>query len=372
MSKLKSKDIAGKTFFVRIDLNVDAASPADMFRLDAIIPTFKLLLRSGARIVTASHRGRPETYSTAESLAVFAPLISKRVGADVDFISAYRIGAAVKAIRASDASIILMENMRFFRGETENDPSFARALASCADMYVNDAFPVSHRKAASVSAITKFLPSYAGLRVESELCHLDAAMKRVKHPFTLVIGGAKTSDKIGVIDYFKNKADAILLGGGPANTFFAAKGVSVGSSLYDEGAVKIAKKNLLLGSLYLPSDTITSSGKILDVGLKTSNEYRKIILASNSVVWNGPLGLFQKERFARGTLAMWRAVMELAKRKPDALIVIGGGETVASMALLKTRRKLPENIFISTGGGAMLEYLSGKKLPGISALQNAK
>ena len=373
LSKIKTSHIAGKTFFVRIDANIKFIS--DTFRIEAVLPTLKYLLSKKAKIVIGSHRGRPLKSSDDESLAPIALLFSKYLKTEVDFISAYRIGALLKSAKSSSSRIIVLENLRFFKGEKKNDPLFARMLSSCADVFVNEAFPVSHRKNASVCAITSFLPSYAGLRFEEEIKYLSLLMRGSGSPFTLVLGGAKISDKVGVIDFLGKRADMILIGGGSANTFFAASGLPMNGSLFDEKSVPFAKKHLNEKKLFIPIDVKEKRGRILDIGKETQKKFAEIIKDSKTVVWNGPMGFFEEKIFSEGTRALWEAVYRKAEKDRTALIIVGGGETIASLSLiprLKSRILKQKNIFLSTGGGAMLEYLSGKKLPGVEVLNKRR
>lgn len=370
LSQINKEKISGKTCLLRIDLNVE--NEKDNFRLEVIAPTIKLLLKQNVRVVLLSHKGRPEKFNKNLSLSSFAPIIAKRVGEITDFVIAYRMDALKKTIAASDAKILLLENLRFFKGEETNDQNFAKILASLGDFYVNDAFPVCHRKNASVSAITKFLPSYAGLRLEEEIKNLDGVMKNYRSPMTFIIGGAKIADKLGVIKNFWHKADYFLLGGRPANTMLVAKGLDVGDSIYDASLVNQMKQFAFSPKLKLPSDFKIKNNQFLDIGPKTINEYTKIINQSQTIIWNGPMGIFETKEFTKGTIAIWKAI-SVRCQMPDAWrkIIVGGGETITSFKLLKAKSyKLKANIFLSTGGGAMLEYLSGKKLPGIEALKS--
>lgn len=376
LSKLTKKDIQGKTVLVRVDLNIKDGK--ELFRLDAIIPTLKYILEKGVKkIIVVSHRGRPErslkfkVKSSKESLEGFTPLIARSMKTEVDFVSANRIATLIKAAKESDAQIVLLENIRFFSGEMKNDSSFAKVFVSCADVYVNDALAVSHRKHASVEAVTKLLPSYAGLLLEQEMLHLDKVIESSKHPFVLVIGGAKISDKVGVIERFKNKADRILLGGGAANTFFAAEGFPVGDSLHEPTSIPEIKKYIGGKNIFIPVDTRIFKTSILDVGSATSSLYTSIIQSARTVVWSGPMGFFEKRGFENGTREMWKAILSNKR----ANIVVGGGETIAASRLIpnfKSKISKMPNIFLSTGGGAMLVYLSGEKLPGIEALEKSK
>ena len=370
----------GKTCLLRIDLNIGSGDSAGLFRLDAAMPTVKLLLRHGIKVVIVSHRGRPVPLDDGDvkpnaaarrkmealSLGIFAPLIAVRVKTPVDFIQAPHVGALTRAIRESTAKVILADNIRFFRGEEANDTNFAKGLAKAADFYVNDAFAVSHRKNASVCAVTAFLPSYAGPLLAREVAELGAVMKKPVRPFVVIVGGAKAEDKLGVIERFWGKADAFLVGGGAANTMLAAEGIPVGRSLYEPDIVKDMKRYAFAGEIMLPVDVRESKRAIFDIGPKTEKQFSDAIASAKTIVWNGPMGLYEKREFSRGTRAVWKAIL-----KSRARIVIGGGETIASGGLIPGFKKLiskRKNIFLSTGGGAMLEFLAGKKLPGIEAL----
>lgn len=369
LSRLKKKEITGKTFLVRIDLNADFERGKAMFRLEAIIPTLSFLVKNEAeKIVIVSHRGRPTGRTRDASLGVFVPVIAKRMNNAVDFVSAYRVGTLVKAVKKSGAKIVLLENIRFFPGEETNDSNFAMTLASCADVYVNDAFAVSHRANASIAAIADYLPSYGGLLLEKEIKNLSAILQKPKRPFVVLVGGAKISDKINVLKNLSKSADTFLLGGGAANTFFVAKGIPVGNSLVDTSTFSKITSFLSSEKVVLPVDTVMFRGAILDIGRETIARYEKIIASARTIVWSGPFGLFEKKAFSRGTEKMWRAIL----RNKKAYSIVGGGETITSLRLLQRTYSVPKNIFLSTGGGAMLEYLSGKKLPGIVALEKNK
>lgn len=371
----------GKTVLLRIDLNVEPGEPLDSYRLEAALPSIRFLLARGSKVVILSHRGRPKGGERRFSLAPFAPLLAKKLRIPIDFIHAARVGALNKAVSASRTRVALVENLRFFKGEEANDPGFAKALAALGDAYVNDAFAVSHRANASVAALARYLPSYAGLELEEEIVRLGEVMRRPARPFALIVGGAKIADKVGVIEYFWKRADFVLLGGGPANTFFAAEGVPMGGSLFDPSAFPFVAKYRDKGKIMLPVDSEIGGAKgderILDIGEVTARWFGDLVKDSKAVVWNGPMGLFEKKGFEKGTVAIWRAVFALAKKDPRARIVVGGGETIASLQLLKTSARGGsasggKNLFLSTGGGAMLEFLSGKKLPGIVALEGQR
>ncbi|MCL4403932.1 phosphoglycerate kinase [Patescibacteria group bacterium] len=371
LSDQNLKKLSSKTCLLRIDLNVEAGMPLDSYRLEAVIPTIKLLLRSGAKVVLMSHRGRPpknaesRIENKAFTLAPFGPVFAKKLKTPVDFIEAARLGALQKAVQKSTAKLVLIENLRFFKGEETNDPSFARELAKCGDIYVNDAFAVSHRANASVAAITKFLPSYAGLLMEKEIKNLGAALKKSERPLALIVGGAKVSDKLGVVKNFWKRTDAVIVGGGPANTFLQAEGMNVIDSLVDSAALSLIKPYLNSPKVHLPSDLKWQGTKILDIGPKTVKDYAAVIKKARTIIWNGPMGWFEKKAYAAGTKGVSKAV--LANKK--ARIVIGGGETVTSLGLMGKKPRMGKNVFVLAGGGAMLDFLAGKKLPGIESLK---
>ena len=262
-------------------------------------------------------------------------------------------------------SVFLLENLRFIQGEAKNDPKFARQLASLGDFYVNDAFAVSHRANASVAAITKFLPSYAGLELEDEIKNLSGIMTRPKRPLVMIVGGAKTSDKLGVLRFFRNKADQFLLGGGPANTMLAARGVKVKKSLRDKQGDAAAVKTILrYPNLVLPVDYAWRKDAIVDIGPKSCALFKKGIEAAKTIVWSGPFGLIDQKPYDQGSRAVARAIAKNRK----AVSIAGGGETVMFLKRIRLDKKFT---FLSTGGGAMLDFLAGEKLPGIEALKKS-
>ncbi len=363
------KKFRNKTCLLRIDLNIELGEEKNSFRLHSVIPTIKLLLRHKIKVVILSHRGRPRRYDKKLSLRPFTSILKKKLRQNISFTK-------VLPQKIVSSEVTLMENLRFWRGEENNDLSFGYRLARLGDFYINDAFAVSHRKNASVVAITRYLPSYGGPLLEKEIKNLSSIMKNPKKPFVIIIGGAKIKDKLGVIKYFwspkHRRADYFLLGGGPANTFFAAQGMPVGNSLVDKDSISqiltLIPNKVKPPRIVLPVDVKIKDKKILDIGPRTVLWYRTIIKKCRTIIWNGPMGFFEKEEFAEGTKGVWRAV--LTNRK--ARIVVGGGETVASLRKFEIRNsefKIGRNVFISTGGGAMLEYLAGKKLPGIKALE---
>lgn len=368
LSKLNLKLHAGETCILRVDLNVVEKEFKDNFRLKAILPTINYLLANDIRVVILSHYGRPDDIQKNLSLSPFGPFIAKAMHTPVDFIAAYRIGAIKKAISSSDAKIILLENLRFFNGEDANDSSFARQLASLGDFYVNDAFAVSHRTNASVVAITKYIPAFAGLLMEREINGLSEIIKKQTQPFVMIVGGAKISDKMSVVRRFARKIDAVLAGGGPANTFFAAQNFPLGKSLVDWNSIPLVRDIYKRINVVLPTDVVVKKGKILDIGPETIKLFSHHISKARTIIWAGPLGYFTIKGCENGTRAVWQALLSAGRRKKKVKIIVGGGETTASLDLIKNA-KVPSNIFISTGGGAMLQFLAGEELPGIKALK---
>ncbi len=360
LESLKNKNLSEEICLLRVDFNFPVSKKFSNPRLKGIIPTLEFLVNKGAKIVIISHKGRPEINQKLPqfSLKPFAGIISRKIGKKVDFME-FDKSAGEKIIKSKPGTIFLMENLRFFPEEKKNDKAFAKNLASLGTFYVNDAFSVSHRKNASVEAITKFLPSYGGFLLKKEIENLSLVMKNPKKPFTVILGGAKIADKLELINNFIKSADYFLIGGAMANAFFVAKGLPVGDSLYEKGMVKTAEIILKNKKIIIPLDVIIENRKILDIGAKTVKEYEKIIKKSKTIIFNGPMGYIENLKFSKGTKFIIDALM-----KSGAKIIIGGGETTPIIQNAKS------NIFLSTGGGAMLEYLSGKKLPGLSALES--
>lgn len=354
ISKENLEEYKQKTCFLRVDLNIKKGSEEESFRVDAIIPTLKLLSDMGIKTVIASHRGRFN--EETPTLKPFADILSKRIGKTVEFV-----GNDYDQIEKSEAKFFLIENLRQNRGEEENSKEFAKDLSNLADFYVQDGFAVCHRKNASVYELPKLLPSFGGLLLEKEISNLIKALEEYKNPFTVVIGGAKTRTKVGVLDNLWNKADNFLLGGGIANTFFYAQGRDIGDSIYDKESVDDIEKYLDSEKINLPVDVKKDNNQILDIGKKTSKDFSNIIKNSKTIIWNGPLGYFEKPEFAVGSEAIAKAIAEL-----DSFSVIGGGET---SNLISEMGIIDDFSFVSTGGGAMLEFLSGNKLPGIEVLK---
>ena len=369
LSKTDPKLLRG-TALVRLDFNTK-----DDWRMKAVLPTIKFLLKNPCKIVIVSHRGRPEHvkfmngvpkgFNKDLSLRKDADMLARLLGRKVVFINHFRFADIKKTISSSlRESVFLLENLRFVKAEEANDPKLAKRLASLADFYVNDAFAVSHRANASVTAITKFLPSYAGFELEREIVSLSRAMLHPKRPLVLILGGAKASDKLGVIKYFRKKADWFLLGGGPANTILSLKGVDVEKSVRDRDPkdLKAIAPVVSYKNVVLPNDFVWHDGTIWDIGPKAVAIFSKKIAGAGTILWSGPMGLIEKKKFARGSILLARAIA----RNRRAFSVAGGGETVMFLKAYGLDKNFS---FISTGGGAMVDFLGGKKLPGIEALK---
>ena len=375
---LKSaRGLKNKKVLVRTDFNVPLKNGkvSDDFRLRATVPTLKYLCQQGAKVIILSHLGRPDGKVAPEySLKPLIPVLTKLLKTPVIFCgenTGQKVQKAVADLKAGQ--ILLLENIRFQAGEEKDDQKLAKELASLADIYVNEAFSVSHRAHASVCAVTKFLPSYAGLALTEEIKNLDMALHPIK-PSVAILGGAKISTKIGLIKNLTKKFDTVLIGGALANNFIQGAGYEIGQSLIDKDyQVKIAEYNfkkicLPVDALVLNEkdqvvtraiDEIGKNEKILDLGPETIKIFAQRIAEAKSLVWNGPMGWFEDARFKKGTSGVALAV----KKNLRALAVVGGGETVCAIGKLN-RPKL----FVSTAGGAMLEFLEGKVLPGIKPL----
>lgn len=351
LSELKDKDLSKEIVLLRVDLNVRRAE--DSLRLRAIIPTIKFILERGGRVIILSHKGRPKDIDPEMSLAPYADYIAAKIGEPVIF--------ALDVRHLPEGRVLLLENLRFNPDEEKNDPNFAKTLADLGTMYANDAFAVSHRANASVAAITEFLPAYAGLLFEKEYNALSKVMENPERPLVFIIGGAKIADKLGVIERFWDKADAFLLGGGPANTVLKAKGVDIQNSIYDENLMDFASRLAASDKVVVPQDWEVGDHKILDIGPSSVRKFAGHISVAKTIVWNGPLGLYEDPRFRAGSEGIARAMAE-----GSAYTVVGGGETTELVASLGLEDKFS---FVSTAGGAMLEFLAGKDLPGIEALK---
>lgn len=391
ISSVKNLDAAGKRVIVRVDFNVPIKDGivTDNTRILAALPTIKLLLEKGARVILMSHLGRPsgEGYEEAYSLAPVADELTKLIDAPVIFAKD-TVGedAKAKAQTLGDGQILLLENLRFDKREKKNDREFSKELASLAEIYVNDAFGTAHRAHSSTAGIAEFLPSYAGLLLEKEVSTLGGMLENPSRPFVAVLGGSKVSDKIKIIDSLIDRCDTLIIGGGMCFTFLLAQGKNVGTSLKEEDWVERAQEMLDKAkskgvSLLLPVDVVVAdafsndaSTKIvsvnempddmmgLDIGPETSRLYCEAIASAKTVFWNGPMGVFEMPSFEAGTRDLSLAVAA----NEEASTIIGGGDSVAAVNKFNLADKMT---FISTGGGASMELVQGEKLPGVEALR---
>ncbi|KAJ6837593.1 phosphoglycerate kinase, cytosolic [Iris pallida] len=392
---LKGADLKGKKVFVRVDLNVpldDSFKITDDTRIRAAVPTVKYLVEHGARVILSSHLGRPKGVTPKYSLKHVVPRLSELLGINVEMANDC-IGEEVEKLVAAlpDGGVLLLENVRFYKEEEKNDPEFAKKLASLADLYVNDAFGTAHRAHASTEGVAKYLkPAVAGFLMQKELDYLVRAVSNPKRPFAAIVGGAKVSSKIGVIESLLEKVDILLLGGGMIFTFYKAQGHPVGSSLVEEDKLELAtallEKTKSKGvSLLLPTDvvvankfsadaeskTVPASGipdgwMGLDIGPDSIKTFSQSLDTTKTVIWNGPMGVFEFEKFAVGTEAIAKKLAELSGK--GVTTIIGGGDSVAAVEKVGLADKMSH---ISTGGGASLELLEGKPLPGVLALNDA-
>ena len=392
---IKDIEVKGKCVLVRVDFNVPLQGNeiTDDTRIEAAIPTIRHLVKNGARVILMSHLGRPKGEKNVEySLAPVANALSVKLGQPVAFANDC-IGAAAEGAARSlqDGHILLLENVRFHKGETDNDPEFAKQLASLGEVFVNDAFGTAHRAHASTEGVTRFLsPCVAGFLIEKELTFLGEKTANPERPFVVILGGAKVSDKITVIDALLEKADKILIGGAMAYTFKLAQGGKVGDSLSEPDKVDTARQALekardkgvefllpqdnlvckeldfkggTLGETRVQEGDIDDGWEGVDIGPKTIETYRKVVEEAKTVLWNGPMGIFEIQESAKGTFAIAEAVA-----KGNALSIIGGGDSVKA---IKKSGYSEAVSFMSTGGGASLEFLEGKELPGVVALDPA-
>lgn len=386
---VKDIDLKGKKVFVRCDFNVpmdEERNITDNTRIVAALPTIKYLLEQNCKIILASHLGRPKgevkpEYSLAPVAKELSRLLNKEVIMAKDVIGP---DAMEKAKNLKEGEILLLENVRFHREETDNDPEFSKKLASMAEIFVNDAFGTAHRAHSSTTGIASYLPAISGFLIEKELKFLGDALYNPERPFVAILGGAKVSDKIGVIDSLLEKVDTLIIGGGMAYTFFKAQGYEVGNSLCELDKLDLARELMEKAKtkgvkLMLPVDTkvgkefkvdtesktvkyteIPADWEGFDIGEETIKMFSDEIRKAKTVVWNGPLGLFEFPQFAIGTNAIAKVLSEI-----DATTIIGGGDSAAAVEKAGLADKMTH---ISTGGGASLEFLEGKKLPGIEAL----
>lgn len=395
IENLTAADLQGKRVFVRCDFNVpvdEKRTITDDTRIRAALPTIQSLTSKGAKVILASHFGRPKGVDEKLRLDPIAKRLSELLGKTVvktqDCIGG---DVAEKVSAMANGDVLLLENVRFYPEEEKNDPEFAKKLASVADLYVNDAFGTAHRAHASTEGVTKYLsPSVAGLLVEKELKFLQEAIENPKRPLAAIVGGSKVSSKIGVIETLLDKVDKIFIGGGMVFTFYKARGLSVGSSLVEEDKLELARtleaKAQAKGVQFLlPTDVviadkfsaeantqIVSADAIpdgwmgLDIGPDSIKTFQAALADVKSVIWNGPMGVFEIDKFAKGTEAIAHTLAELTPK--GCTTIIGGGDSVAAVEKVGLASQMSH---ISTGGGASLELLEGKVLPGIAALDEA-
>ncbi len=389
MKKKTVKDInvTGKRVLVRVDFNVPLAEGkvADDTRLRATLPTIQYLLDQGAKVILMSHLGRPRGKVVEElRMNPVAERLSELLGRPVRKLDDC-VGDEVKATVAEmqPGDVILLENTRFHPEERKNDPQFAKQLAELAEVFVSDAFGAAHRAHASTVGVAQHLPAVAGLLMEKELDVLNKALESPERPFAAILGGAKISDKIGVIKNLLPRVDTLLIGGGMANTFLKAKGYEVGESLVEDESLEVAKElmerageKLILPvdavvadefsaeakSKTVPVDEVPEGWRILDVGPRTVELFEKKLAGAKTVIWNGPLGVFEFPKFAAGTKAIARFLAEM-----DATTIIGGGDVVAAVRQAGVAEEMTH---VSTGGGAALEFLEGKELPAVAVLMD--
>jgi len=386
---LAPAEIKGRRALVRVDFNVplDGTRITDDTRIRAAIPTLRSLISGGARVVLLSHLGRPKAKPEAKySLAPVAARLAELLGKPVAFCPETDTDAALAATKAlADGDVLLLENTRFLPGEEKNDPALSKSFARLGDFYVNDAFGTAHRAHASTAGVAAFLhPAVAGLLMDAELNWLGAALEKPKRPFIAILGGSKISGKIDVIEAMIPKVDGILIGGAMACTFFKAMGLETGTSLVESDRVDMAASLIERAAfrLTLPHDATVAPGieagarahavkrdaipateAMLDIGPDTAQSYTRAILAAKTIVWNGPMGVFETPPFNMGTNAVGNAMAEATAM--GATTIVGGGDSAAAVEQMGLAAKMSH---VSTGGGASLEFLEGKELPGVAAL----
>ena len=393
LNKMTIEDVQvkGKKVLVRCDFNVPLDADkniTDETRINAALPTIKYLLDNGAAVILCSHLGRPKgTFNMKFSLEPVAKRLSEKLGFEVKLAKDV-IGPDAKKLAAEvePGKAVLLENVRFHAEEEKNDPEFAKELASMAELYVSDAFGTVHRAHASTAGVADYLPAVAGYLIGKELNFLGNAVENPSRPFVAILGGAKVKDKIGVITNLLEKVDTLIIGGGMAYTFEKALGGEIGQSLLDEERIELAKDmmkaakdkgvkfllpvdNVVANDFDNPTDIkVVEAGKIpadyqgMDIGPKTIELFSEAVKSAKTVVWNGPMGVFEKPDFAKGTLAIATAMAE-----SDATTIIGGGDSAAAVTQMGLAPKMSH---ISTGGGASLEFLEGKVLPGVACLKD--
>ncbi|WP_099361575.1 phosphoglycerate kinase [Fredinandcohnia onubensis] len=384
-------DVKGKRVFCRVDFNVPMqdGQVTDETRIRAALPTIEHLRKEGAKVILASHLGRPKGKAVDElRLDPVAKRLGERLGIEVRKTNeAYGPEVEQTISEMNEGDVLLLENVRFYPGEEKNDPELAKQFAALADVYVNDAFGAAHRAHASTAGIAEHLPAVAGFLMEKEIEVLGKALSNPERPFTAIIGGAKVKDKIGVIENLLEKVDNLIIGGGLAYTFVKAQGHEIGKSLLEEDKIDLATQFMNKAkekgvNFYMPVDVkvaddfsndantkivpieeIPSDWEALDIGPKTAELYRDVILNSKLVIWNGPMGVFELDAFANGTKAVGQALADAT----DTYSIIGGGDSAAAVEKFGLADKMSH---ISTGGGASLEFMEGKELPGVVLLND--
>lgn len=384
-------DVAGKRVLVRCDFNVpfdENGNIADTKRIDEALKTIRYLVAQNAKVILCSHLGRPKgSFDAKYSLKPVAAYLAQALGKDVKMAEDV-IGESAKSIAAAlqPGDVELLENVRFHKEETDNDPAFAKALAGLADIYVNDAFGTAHRAHASTEGVSHYLPAVGGFLISKEITVMGGALQEPKRPFVAILGGAKVSDKIGVIENLISKVDTLIIGGGMAYTFMKAQGHSIGTSICEEDKLDLARQTMekaqekgvkfllpldnKIGLAYkpdteakiVPSDSIPDGWMGLDIGPETIVLFANAVKDAGTVVWNGPMGVSEWENFAAGTIGVAKAVAQ-----SNAISIIGGGDSAAAVEKLGFADKMTH---ISTGGGASLEFLEGLVLPGIACLND--
>lgn len=391
---VQNAEVHGKVVLLRVDFNVPLKNGKvkDDTRIVQTLPTIEYLLENGAKIILVSHLGRPDGKAVSElRMAPVADYLARLLKRPVQKMSeciGLKVQQAVKKMKEGD--MLFLENIRFYPGEEKNSPAFAKDLAKLADLFVSDSFATAHRAHASTVGVAKYLPAYAGFLMQKEIENLSALLKDVKHPLTLITGGAKIDTKIGLLENFLDKADYFLMGGGLANTFLAAAGYDVGESLCEKDKLSVAQDIMLRAenlektfvlptdvivadeisdsadTVDLPADDVMGDMKILDIGTRTVRKFASIIKKSKTVIWNGPVGLSECKPFSKGTVAIAKALVETKGLKS----ILGGGDTIDAIKRLGFSEA--HFSFVSTGGGAMLEFLEGARLPGVEILLEKK
>ena len=396
LSSLSAEDLRGKRVLVRVDFNVplnDSGVITDDTRIRAALPTINHLISNEAKVVLSAHFGRPKGKVNEDMrLTPVAKRLGELIGQEVVKTESC-IGPEAQSLvnGLSNGAVLLLENVRFFAEEENNDPSFAKQLASLADVYVNDAFGAAHRAHASTEGVSKFLnPSVAGYLMEKELQYLQGAIDEPKRPLAAIVGGSKVSSKIGVLESLIDKCDKVLIGGGMIFTFYKARGLNVGKSLVEQDKLELAKSletkakdkgvelllptDVVLADDFSPTansqvssiDSISEGWMGLDIGPESVNSFQDALKDCKTVIWNGPMGVFEFDKFANGTNSIAKTLADLSDS--DCCTIIGGGDSVAAVEKAGLAEKMSH---ISTGGGASLELLEGKTLPGVAALDDA-